>query len=128
MNVPGNDSYGSPYNDSNYSGLSPDYSDSTLNFSQYETSSYSEKSNWPSFLKDERNQIFYGIISLFLSFTTMILGVVTSVYYLFILDKNVPKNSAAKWLNIAALAIPVIGIVFALLMFILLFVVGIASI
>lgn len=128
MNVPGNDSYSSPYNDNNYSGLSPNYSDSTSSFSQYETSNYGEKSNWPSFLKDERNQVFYGIISIFLSFTTMILGIVTSVYYLFILDKSVPKSSAAKWLNIAALAIPAIGIVFSLLMFILLFVVGIASV
>lgn len=123
MNVPGNDSYSSPYNDTNYSGLYPD----STSFSQYETSEGNKNTNWPNFLKDERNQIFYGIISLFLSFTTLILGAITSIYYLFVLDKNVPKNSVAKWLNIAALAMPIIGIVFSILFFILVASIGIAT-
>lgn len=83
-----------------------------------------KKSNWPKFLVEEQNQIFFGVVSLVLSFITGILGLITGAYYLFYLDDTVKKSTAAKYLNIAAFALPLLGGIITVLIFFLFAVIG----
>lgn len=78
-----------------------------------------KKSNWPKFLVEEQNQIIFGVVSLVLSFVTGIVGLVTGAYYLFYLDNTVKKSTAAKYLNIAAFALPLLGLAISVIVFIL---------
>lgn len=83
------------------------------------------KSNWPSFLVEENNQIIFGVVSLVLSFVTGILGLITGAYYLFYLDKTVKKSSLAKYLNIAAFVLPLLGLIIAVAIFLLFVLLGV---
>ena len=83
-----------------------------------------KKSNWPSFLVEEQNQIFFGVVSLILSFITGFLGLITGIYYLFYLDNTVKKSTAAKYLNIAAIVLPLLGLVITVIIFFLFALIG----
>lgn len=82
---------------------------------QYEyhkgSSSYS---NCPKFLIDPANQQLYGFIAISATFVTGgVLGLLMSVYYLFVLNDAVEKDTVAKRLNWIAFCLPLVIIVLA---------------
>ena len=85
---------------------------------QYEyhqgSSSYS---NCPKFLIDPANQQLYGFIAISATFVTGgVLGLLMSVYYLFVLNDAVEKDTVAKRLNWIAFWLPLVLIVLALIL------------
>ena len=82
-------------------------------------------SNWPDFLIKDSNQRFYGLGSLVAGFATSgIVGIGMSIYYLFILDDSIQKDSLSKVLNWISLIIPVIFYVLIFLGFFLFLLLG----
>lgn len=85
--------------------------------------------NWPSWLVDASAQRLYSFAALIIGFFSVgIIGFFMSIYYLFVLDKTVPKDGLSKVLNWISFIIPLIGIVLIVIALILFMVVGVSAI
>lgn len=82
-------------------------------------------SNWPDFLIKDSSQKLYGLGSLVAGFVTSgIIGIGMAIYYLFILDDSIQKDTLSKVLNWISLIIPVIFYILIFLGFFLFLLLG----
>lgn len=65
------------------------------------------ESNWPSFLKEKGNQLFFSFVSLMLTLS-LGAGIVLPIYYLFVLDGSVEKDNVSKVINWVAFIVPLV--------------------
>lgn len=56
-------------------------------------------SNWPSFLIDNTNQNLYTVLTVIATFSTLLVGLLMSGYYIFGLDDSYNKTGFGKFIN-----------------------------
>lgn len=133
MFVEDNSRYHNQYSQQGYIGYNPqDFSTYSQHPYPYQVP-YPQKplnskglpSNWPDFLIKDSSQKLYGLGSLVAGFVTSgIIGIGMAIYYLFILDDSIQKDTLSKVLNWISLIIPVIFYILIFLGFFLFLLLG----
>lgn len=118
------DVYYNSQNFNHYSNAHSPYPQQQL-YPQKPLNSKGKATNWPDFLIEDGNQKLYGLGSLIAGFATSgILGIAMAIYYLFILDDAVQKDTVAKTMNWISLIIPIVFYILIFLGFFLFMIMG----
>lgn len=85
---------------------------------QYNTTTKNKKgfTSWPNVLISETNQTYYSVACLIASLIGLgLVGLIASIYYLFILDDSVARPQLPRVLCWVTLAMNIIGVILFIL-------------